>query len=149
VEWDTEIKDGKYVKKKDANDKVLPEHNWVWSPQGVVNMHFPERWGYLFFSKPTDGSQPKNYSIPYSEEQKKHLWHVYYLQKEYFQKNKSYAATLSQLGIMEDSFDVKGNENKLWMEATSRQFMIYISNEQSSYSLNDEGLVHTLKQGKR
>jgi len=53
------------------------------------------------------------------------------------------------LGVLEYSFDVKGNENKLWMEATSRQFMIYISNEQSSYSLNDEGLVHTLKQEKK
>lgn len=27
------------------------EENWVWSPQGVVNMHVPERWGYLAFRK--------------------------------------------------------------------------------------------------
>jgi hypothetical protein len=27
------------------------EDNWVWSPQGVVNMHVPERWGYLVFKK--------------------------------------------------------------------------------------------------
>jgi len=25
------------------------EDNWVWSPQGVVNMHIPEKWGYLRF----------------------------------------------------------------------------------------------------
>lgn len=25
------------------------EDNWVWSPQGVINMHVPERWGYLEF----------------------------------------------------------------------------------------------------
>ncbi len=25
------------------------EDNWVWSPQGVVDMHIPERWGYLHF----------------------------------------------------------------------------------------------------
>ena len=25
------------------------EDNWVWSPQGVINMHVPERWGYLNF----------------------------------------------------------------------------------------------------
>ncbi len=25
------------------------EDNWVWSPQGVVNMHVPEHWGYLHF----------------------------------------------------------------------------------------------------
>ena len=26
------------------------EDNWVWSPQGVINMHVPERWGYLKFA---------------------------------------------------------------------------------------------------
>ena len=45
VEWDTEIADGKYRKVKGK-----PEHNWVWSPQGVIDMHRPERWGYLQFS---------------------------------------------------------------------------------------------------
>ena len=28
---------------------VKPEDNWVWSPQGVINMHVPEHWGYLNF----------------------------------------------------------------------------------------------------
>jgi hypothetical protein len=25
------------------------EDNWVWSPQGVINMHVPETWGYVRF----------------------------------------------------------------------------------------------------
>ena len=25
------------------------EDNWVWSPQGLINMHVPEHWGYLNF----------------------------------------------------------------------------------------------------
>ncbi len=25
------------------------EDNWVWTPQGVINMHVPDRWGYLRF----------------------------------------------------------------------------------------------------
>lgn len=25
------------------------EDNWVWSPQDVINMHMPEKWGYLHF----------------------------------------------------------------------------------------------------
>jgi hypothetical protein len=36
------------VEWKPGNPK---EDNWVWSPQGVVNMHVPERWGYLVFKK--------------------------------------------------------------------------------------------------
>ena len=45
VEWQTEIVDGKY--KKLPNTK---EDNWVWTPQGVVNMHIPERWGKVRFT---------------------------------------------------------------------------------------------------
>ena len=26
------------------------ENNWVWSPQGVINMHVPDRWGFLTFA---------------------------------------------------------------------------------------------------
>ena len=51
VEWDLEIIDGKYQKIKGR-----PEHNWVWSPQGVIDMHRPERWGYLQFSTAKAGS---------------------------------------------------------------------------------------------
>jgi len=41
VEWRTEVVDGKYHK--------LPgrEDNWVWSPQGVINMHVPDKWGFV------------------------------------------------------------------------------------------------------
>jgi|RhiMetdeSRZDD1v2_1073273.scaffolds.fasta_scaffold499506_2 Carbohydrate family 9 binding domain-like len=45
VEWRHEIVDGKYS--KISNTK---EDNWVWSPQGVIDMHRPEMWGYVRFS---------------------------------------------------------------------------------------------------
>jgi hypothetical protein len=48
VQWLHTVESGKYVKvPKDQH----PEDNWVWSPQGVVDMHRPERWGYLVFRK--------------------------------------------------------------------------------------------------
>ncbi len=140
VEWDVEVKDGKYVKLKGPNGRNLPEHNWVWSPQGVINMHFPERWGYVFFSKPGAGKTTK-YEIPYSETQKKYLWLVYYSQKDHFQKNRTYAKDLKDLGISETEFRLDGKDNKLSMEATSRQFMVYITGDGMTYSVNDEGLV--------
>jgi Carbohydrate family 9 binding domain-like len=45
VEWQHRIVDGKYEKVPDTK-----EDNWVWSPQGVINMHVPEKWGYVRFS---------------------------------------------------------------------------------------------------
>lgn len=49
VEWDFDLINGKYYRKK-VNGKFLPEYNWVWSNQKVINMHEPEKWGYLLFS---------------------------------------------------------------------------------------------------
>ena len=47
VQWDLEVVDGAYQKIAGR-----PEHNWVWSPQGVIDMHQPEQWGYLEFLPP-------------------------------------------------------------------------------------------------
>ncbi|MBN3036689.1 MAG: hypothetical protein JW861_13980, partial [Bacteroidales bacterium] len=32
--------------------KPFPEKNLTWSPQGAVNMHIPEKWGYIRFVNP-------------------------------------------------------------------------------------------------
>jgi hypothetical protein len=53
VEWDLDVIGTSYRKRTDAaSGKPLPEHNWVWSPQGVVNMHVPEQWGFVHFRGP-------------------------------------------------------------------------------------------------
>ena len=44
VQWKLDVVDGRYEKAPDT-----PEDNWVWSPQGVINMHQPEHWGYVRF----------------------------------------------------------------------------------------------------
>jgi hypothetical protein len=52
VQWETEIINDNYVKKKaQGTDKNLPENNWVWSPQRAIAMHEPEFWGMLYFSE--------------------------------------------------------------------------------------------------
>ena len=44
VEWQTRV-----VNQKIEKVPGTPEDNWVWSPQGKINMHLPEFWGYLQF----------------------------------------------------------------------------------------------------
>lgn len=45
VQWRHEVVGGKYRK-----IPGLKEDNWVWSPQGVINMHLPEHWGIVRFT---------------------------------------------------------------------------------------------------
>ncbi|MFI3298473.1 MAG: carbohydrate-binding family 9-like protein [Rikenellaceae bacterium] len=51
VEWlKFEVVDGEYRKKEGTNNYGF-EENWVWTPTGAVDMHRPEKWGYLTFEK--------------------------------------------------------------------------------------------------
>ncbi|MFN0106255.1 MAG: carbohydrate-binding family 9-like protein [Bryobacteraceae bacterium] len=52
VEWRHELRQGKY-----ARIPGTKEDNWVWSPQGKVNMHLPEHWGYVRFSAKARGGE--------------------------------------------------------------------------------------------
>lgn len=49
VEWLMQPEGTSYTKQKQADGKHLPEQNWVWTPQGVIDMHRPEHWGLLHF----------------------------------------------------------------------------------------------------
>jgi len=46
VEWHVTVINNTYHKIPN-----VPEENWVWSSQYTINMHHPERWGYVQFSK--------------------------------------------------------------------------------------------------
>ena len=145
VEWDTEIQEGKYVKKKDESGRNKPEHNWVWSPQGVINMHFPERWGYLQFTR-KENNPAVVFELPYTEKQRKYLWLCYYKQKEYITRNRRYATSLTDLGIDTLGITIDSHPNTLQMEATSRQFMATITDDNMNLiSINDEGLIRILR----
>lgn len=144
VEWDTKVVNGKYVKLKDSNGKNLPEHNWVWSPQGVIDMHYPERWGYLQFTR--NGNTVLN--LPDEELQRQYLWLIYYRQKEYQRKNGKYAFALNDLGISSKQI-VKGKDVQLAMQATERQFTATLTADAGDQILiNDEGLIKAIKTNK-
>ena len=141
VEWDTDVVNGRIVKRQDAAGKPLPEHNWVWSPQGVVDMHYPERWGYLLFAH----GPGTVFRLPYAERQKPYLWLVYYRQQAHRRKTGRYAATLAELGVPA-RFELEKRVNVLALEATNQQFTATITAAgQPAIRLNDEGLVQVVK----
>ncbi len=90
VEWDITTEGGAYRKVPD-----VPEHNWVWSPQGVIDMHRPERWGFVQFSEQPPGTAPfrPDPSLPARDL----LMDVYDAQHEYRQAQGQWAETLSAL----------------------------------------------------
>jgi Carbohydrate family 9 binding domain-like len=92
VEWRHEIVDGQYRKVPKT-----PEDNWVWSPQRVIDMHRPERWGYVQFSTARPGETA--YSVDPAGPIRDRLMQIYYAQKTFFDQNKRWAATLGELRL--------------------------------------------------
>ena len=61
VQWPVEVVPGGYRRAKEPGPEDRhPEHNWVWSPQGEINMHVPEKWGIVRFRQ--EAGSPGNES---------------------------------------------------------------------------------------
>jgi hypothetical protein len=92
VEWMVTDNDGTYRKVPDRR-----EDNWVWSPQGVVDMHRPETWGYVqFTSRSADSVQLKtDPSLPAREV----LMSLYYAERNFFDHNKQWTLSPGELKI--------------------------------------------------
>lgn len=92
VQWIYDIIEGQYRKRPDA-----PEDNWVWSPQGVIDMHRPETWGFVQF---VEG--PPNHDFS----QQRAVWRIQmqlaeigYALKAHLKSHGHYATSLTELGI--------------------------------------------------
>jgi len=75
----------------------IPCDNWVWSPQGVCNMHSPEMFGYVQFSTAAPGKD--TYRPDLLIEARRVLHDIYYAQRDFHAKNKNWAGTLTDLGL--------------------------------------------------
>ena len=104
VNWLIDIIDGKYRK---VPRSAHPEDNWVWTPQGVVNMHRPERWGYVQFeNKPAE--QLKFRPDP-TLAARDLLMGVYHAQRSYRRRSGHYAEDLETLGLkLADDPNIEG-----------------------------------------
>lgn len=115
VQWKVNVENGQYVKRRDPiTHNILPEDNWVWSPTGVINIHYPEMWGFVFFADETGNG---DFSIPQDEYRKIILRQIYYLQSHYLEDHGHYAKTLEELGA--PAFPVELN-----LETTSLTYIV-------------------------
>jgi hypothetical protein len=99
VQWRVRPEEGSYVKMTDPNTgEALDEDNWVWSPQGLIAMHYPDMWGVVEFV----GSDHPDGSGGQLTEAERALWalrQVYYRQRERAAADGAWAAGAADLGL--------------------------------------------------
>ena len=97
---------GRYVKRLRPGTKdPLPEDNWVWSPQGAIDMHMPERWGYVQFSGLRAGAGTEAFVEDPNERVIWALRRLYYRQRRLRAAGREYAPTLDALGAADIRVD--------------------------------------------
>ena len=151
VEWDTKVADGRYTKETDpSTGRPLPEHNWVWSPQGVIDMHLPERWGYLLFAGAGTGAAAgagtqapaqagtqagagnDTFALPFAEHMKNALWSVFYQEQLYRRAHGQY----TDFPGMPKQFLLEGRSVTLTVEATANIFFLTLVCPETKESWN-------------
>jgi hypothetical protein len=92
VQWRLNAVADRYEKVKDAK-----EANWVWSPQGVIDMHRPERWGYVQFSSGLPGTVKFQPDSSWAVREQLHV--VYYAQRDFKKAHGRWARTMEELNV--------------------------------------------------
>ncbi len=100
VQWRHTLQDGRYVRVPARGQETDDnrEDNWVWSPQGVINMHRPETWGTVQFSTQSVGAAIALIPDPVAEA-RYHLAKILYAQEAYHRRHGSYARHLAELAL--------------------------------------------------
>lgn len=105
VNWDFQVTDGNYERKRDEKGKLHHEYNWVWSPMGVINMHEPEKWGYVYFSSKAPKKE-NAFTISEDEKIKWELFKMHRRQNAHHKEQGNYMTSIDSL--LSDQLKVSG-----------------------------------------
>jgi hypothetical protein len=159
VEWRRDVVDGRYVKTMDTvTGKDLPEDNWVWSPQGLVAMHYPEMWGLVTFTKAEgsvaayDGSGPDrppaadSTVVPSTDQVAAEaarwaLRQIYYAQMESMERHGRYQASLEALSLALPSTVVVTLQT--WMDGY--EAILPLPDGTGSFHIRDDGRIRLVE----
>ncbi len=116
VEWQIEITPEGYEKVPGR-----PEDNWVWSPQGLINMHYPEQWGLVQFTETPVGQAPPPFAPSPADEARTCLRAVYYREHRFREAHGHFTASLDSLDLPAPA--LRHHQWPPAIEVTSRSFV--------------------------
>jgi uncharacterized lipoprotein YddW (UPF0748 family) len=134
VEWDHDIFEGKYQRKK-VDGIYDREYNWVWSNQKAINMHAPEMWGIMQFTE-----QESSEDIVFIEDPEIKVKQLLYAL--YRERNWGELRSLKKLTDCQISISVEGEKNRTAQyQQTNFGYEISLEDEEAEllYIINEQG----------
>jgi len=130
VEWQLVNKNGAYHKKiNPETSKPFPEYNWVWSPQGVIEMHRPELWGIIQFSDQLPGHGTDMFIPDPDEDIRLLLREIFNAQHKYFDKHNRFASSLEELKLS----GINAMPKKIDFESGKTRFKVSIKSNKTKF----------------
>ncbi len=140
VEWRTKAENGVYRKEiNPETSQPYPEYNWVWSPQGLINMHYPEMWGFVQFSDKTVGSGDDPFVWNSVEDAKWDLRLIYYAERQWFNDNGSFTDDPAKLGVQLPPLKEYILPPKIYVTPTMFEAVITSTDGRRQVHINQEG----------
>lgn len=142
VEWETECdKSGRTFRKKGADGKFLPEDNWTWPSTGMIAMHMPERWGYVYLSDVKAGRGSERFVYPSSRPIEKLLWAMFYAQEEHMRQSGRFLDNLEAFHLTADELALLPEGAHLKVETLSSRYLITVETGSLKISIDEEGRI--------
>ena len=143
VEWRFDVDaTGAYIKRVDpATGKALPEDNWVWSEQGLVNMHYPEMWGVVEFADTPTPPDDAVVAIREVDRARDRLRQLYYLQRGWKETQGRYFVSGTHPGWPEGGDP--GDFRRVWgFEGTPHAYVTWVRlSDGRTLALRENGRV--------
>lgn len=142
VNWKMKTENGKYLKETDpATGKPMPEFNWLWSPQGLINVHYPEMWGFVQFSSADGKGIPVEFAVNPDEQVRWELRKLYYSQRAYAAEKKHYADKTSLLKPF--GYEPSGNVPEIMITMSGYEASLPSVDREGFVFINNQGLTWT------
>ena len=118
-----------------------PEENWVWMPTGKIDMHMPDRWGYIYFSEQTVGQGKETFRYPYNMKAYRLLWSMFYAQQQHFSKTRTYLQKVEDFGLGAADKEGLPANMEISAEVTESMFCltVYLPDENQHYRIDHYG----------
>lgn len=142
VHWQLDKLANGYTKKLNpATNSAYPEMNIVWSPQGLIAMHYPEMWGDVMFTHTLVGEKKVAFVPDELAKEKKYLREVYYKEKEYFMQHGYYAAEISKISLDKHNFRDYLANPEVYITPNTFQIILRSVNKKPDLHIFQDGRV--------
>lgn len=109
-----------------------PEENWVWTATGKIDMHMPDRWGYLYLSGEQVGSAAAQaaagaFPYPYNMAAYRLLWAMFYAQADYHAAENNYIRNVERFFLTDKETGSLPADATIDVQATQNAFEVGIT----------------------